>query len=199
MNKNEFLAILREKLSGLPGKDIEERLSFYSEMIDDRVEEGLTEEQAVLEAGNVDDVTAQIINDASLTKIAKERISIKRKLKTWEIVLLILGSPIWFSLIIAALAVLFSLFVSIFAVLISLWAVFIAVALSSVALVINGVYCAIDSSTLNGIAIIGAGLVCAGISIYLFFGCKALSKLLLKLTSKVVSKIKSCFIKKEVA
>ena len=47
MNKTEFLNELKDGLSGLPREDVEERLSFYGEMIDDRVEEGMTEEEAV--------------------------------------------------------------------------------------------------------------------------------------------------------
>ena len=47
MTKQAFLAALGERLVGLPQKDIEERLTFYSEMIDDRMEEGLSEEEAV--------------------------------------------------------------------------------------------------------------------------------------------------------
>ena len=47
MNKQEFLSLLRRELSGLPQGDIEERVGFYAEMIDDRMEEGLTEEEAV--------------------------------------------------------------------------------------------------------------------------------------------------------
>ena len=38
-----FLDELRKGLSGLPEEDIQERLSFYSEMIDDGMEEGLSE------------------------------------------------------------------------------------------------------------------------------------------------------------
>ena len=47
MNKQEFLDELRKGLCGLPSEDIEERINFYSEMIDDRMEEGLTEEESV--------------------------------------------------------------------------------------------------------------------------------------------------------
>ena len=35
MNKREFIDKLRTKLKGLPNSDIEERLGFYAEMIDD--------------------------------------------------------------------------------------------------------------------------------------------------------------------
>ena len=35
MKKTEFLLQLHDKLSGLPQDDVEERLAFYKEMIDD--------------------------------------------------------------------------------------------------------------------------------------------------------------------
>ena len=37
MNKEAFLAELRDRLSGLPADGLEERISFYREMIDDRM------------------------------------------------------------------------------------------------------------------------------------------------------------------
>ena len=37
MNREGFLAELGQRLAGLPTEDREERLSFYSEMIDDRL------------------------------------------------------------------------------------------------------------------------------------------------------------------
>ena len=46
MNKEKFLDALRRRLSGLPQEDIDERIAFYEEMIDDRMEEGLSEEEA---------------------------------------------------------------------------------------------------------------------------------------------------------
>ena len=59
MNKTEFLAALERALSGLPEQDVQERLAFYGELIDDRVEEGLSEEEAVKERGSVDEIAKQ--------------------------------------------------------------------------------------------------------------------------------------------
>ena len=56
MNKQEFLDRLRKGLSGLPQAEREERLLFYSEMIDDRMEEGLTEEEAVAALGSLEEI-----------------------------------------------------------------------------------------------------------------------------------------------
>ena len=73
MNKQDFFAQLRKGLSGLPQDDIEERLTFYKEMIEDRMEEGFSEE-AVSAIGSVEDIVRQSIADIPLAKIAKERI-----------------------------------------------------------------------------------------------------------------------------
>ena len=63
MLKQEFLVQLRKGLSCLPKQDMEERLTFYSEMIDDRMEEGLSEEDAVMAVGSIADIIAQITDD----------------------------------------------------------------------------------------------------------------------------------------
>ena len=94
MNKQEFLGKLRSGLSGLPQGDIEERLTFYSEMIDDRMEEGISDEEAVCEIGSVDEIVSQIIADIPFTKLVREKIKPNRTLRPWEIVLLVLGSPV---------------------------------------------------------------------------------------------------------
>ena len=61
MDKAQFLEELKRRLSGLPQSELEERLLFYSEMIDDRVEDGLTEEEAVAGIGSVDALVEQIM------------------------------------------------------------------------------------------------------------------------------------------
>ena len=74
MNKQEFLTDLRNALSGLPRREIEERVTFYSEMIDDRMEEGMSEEEAVAGTGTVEEVRTQIVADIPLQKLVMERI-----------------------------------------------------------------------------------------------------------------------------
>ena len=199
MNKQEFLAQLRKGLSGLPQDDIEERLTFYSEMIDDRMEEGCSEEDAVSGGGSVDAIISQSIADTPLAKLVKEKIKPKKRLRAWEIVLLVLGSPIWLSLLIAAFAVILSLYISLWSVIVSLWAVFasfIGCALGGIA---AGIGFAIGDNGLTGIALIGAGIVCAGLSVFMFYGCRTATKGALLLTKKIALGIKNGFIKKEEA
>ena len=197
MNKQDFIASLRTSLSGLPKQDVEDRLNFYSEMIDDRIEEGLTEQEAVLAIGSVTTVSSQIIADIPLSKIAKEKIKPKRGLRAWEILLLALGSPIWLSLLIAAFAVVFSLYVSVWSVIISLWAVFASLVAFVAGGIIAGIIFIVVGNVLTGVCMIGTALVCADLSIFSFFGCKAATKGLLWLTKKLALGIKKCFVKKE--
>ena len=199
MNKQEFLAGLRKGLSGLPQDDIEERLTFYSEMLEDRIEEGLSEEEAVAAAGPVEEIVGQAVDEISLAKIAKERIRPKRRLKAWEIVLLALGSPVWLSLGIAAAAVVLAVYVSLWAVIVSLWAVFGALAVCAIASVPGCVIFATGGNIAPGLAILSAGMICAGFSVMMFCSCKETTKGILMLTKKITTWMKNCFIKKEVA
>ena len=43
MTKLQFLLTLNEKLADRPRQEVEERLRFYSEMIEDRMVDGLSE------------------------------------------------------------------------------------------------------------------------------------------------------------
>ncbi len=199
MNKQEFIAKLRAKLSGLPKQDVEERLNFYSEMIDDRMEEGLSEEEAVSQIGSVDEIVPQIVAEIPADKIAKKKTKSKRPIKAWEIVLLALGSPVWFSLAVAAVAVIFSLYGSLWSVVISLWAVFGSLVGSAFGVAVAGVVFICQGNALAGIAIIGTGIVCAGIAIFIFFGCKAATKGTFLLIKVCALGIKKCFAKKEEA
>lgn len=199
MTKISFILALKDKLCGLPQSDVEERLGFYCEMIEDRIEDGLSEEDAVSAIGSVDEIAAQILSDIPLSKIVKEKIKPKKKLSPWEIILICLGSPIWFSLLCAAFAVVFSCYVSLWAVLISLWAVFAALCASALGCLVGGVIIAIYNNVHIGIICIAASLICGGLSILTFIGCKQASKVAIFLTKKMGLFIKKCFIEKEEA
>ena len=92
MRKQEFLDELNKKLSDLSRSEAEERISFYSEMIDDMIDEGLTESEAVAKICTNESIQSRVKEPESDTRT-------KRRPKTWEIVLLALGSPIWISLL----------------------------------------------------------------------------------------------------
>ena len=80
MNKKEFFALFREELSGLPKDDLDERVAFYEEIINDKMDEGKTEEQAISELGSVESIVEQIASETSLVKLVKEKYKPKFKI-----------------------------------------------------------------------------------------------------------------------
>lgn len=204
MTKREFLAILREALYGLSQAEIEERLLFYSEMIDDRMEEGISEEDAVREIGDAREIAAQIRAETAQpqnaeekeTKDTKDAQKRRRRLSVGEILLLILGFPVWFPLLLAAAVVLLAVFIVLFAVV----TVLFAVALSLVAVLLSGIAVGTVSIILwnvpLGIALIGAGIFCGGLSIFWFFGSLVAAKGILSLLKMTLHGIGSLFFRK---
>ena len=197
MDKNAFLDELREKLSGLPEEDIEERLAFYREMIDDRIEDGVPEEEAVEGVGTVDSVVEQIMSEIPLSKLVREKVKPKRSLKAWEIVLLVLGSPVWIPLLVAAAAVVFAVYIVIWAVVICVYAVDLSLAAGAIA-GMAGIFIYLKAGNPAGAVFsTGAGLVSAGLAILLFFVCAAITKAVAKQTGRMLTKTKTSFVGKD--
>lgn len=191
MTKQEFLRELENGLSGLPKAEINEYIGFYSEMIDDYIEDGFSEQDAVAAAGSLEKIAEDIIADTPITKLVKEKIKPKKKLGAWAITLIALGSPIWLALLIAAFAIVLAFYIALWAVVIALWAAFVSVLASGFGGVAGGVFLICSKSGLSGLFLIGAGLVCIGISILLFFLCKLATKGVILLLNQLVRLIKN--------
>lgn len=194
MTKQLFLSSLREKMQGLPKEDLEERLNFYSEMIDDRMDDGKTEEEAVAAIGDVDQIIEEIAREVPLTKLVKERIKPKRKLKAWEIVLLILGFPLWFPLVLTALILAFVFYLLIWVLVIVCYAVEIGLVGASLYGIIA--FFLQVSTGEPGALYIGIAVMSAGGAVLLYFGCVEATKATLKFSKMLLTKIKKLFIKK---
>ena len=199
MTKNEFLFELGQRLSGLPKEDIVASLDYYSELIDDHIENGMSEEEAVDSLGDLEEIVSQIIGDTPLPKLVKEKIKPKRALRVWEIVLLILGSPIWLSLLIALFAVLIAIAVTIFSVIISFFAVDFAFAAAGVGLLALSPVLFVYGKTATALAYLGFSLILLGSAPLLFIPLKKLAGLVLILCKKTLLLIKRCFVGKEAA
>ena len=189
MNKFDFLTHLRAKLWSIPKEDAERSVEFYSEMIDDRMEEGLSEEEAVAAIGDLDEIVRGIVGDApAAVPMAEEAPKPRKNRKTWEIVLLILGSPVWVSLLIAAAAVIFSVWISLWSVVISLYAAAVALGAAAVGCIFGSFFMFTDGP---GVVLVtlGAALVCAGLCILIFLlsnlAARGMAKLT-KLTCKAI-------------
>ncbi len=197
MIKSEFLITLEKRLSHLPKVDVDKTLEYYSEMIDDLVDELEDEEKAVESLGSVDNIAKEITADIPMTKLIKEKVKPKHKLSWWEITLLVVGSPLWLSLLISLFAVVLSLYICIWAVVISLYAVVVALFGAFLGLIVFGIFFATTRGFVRGLLLFGVGLFCGGLAIVMTYVSNFILKQVLKLSRVIWRFIKSLFVTKE--
>ena len=195
MSKQEFLNELWKGLSGLPQEDIERSIDFYSEMIDDRIEEGLTEAQATAAIGSVKDIVSQILSETSPNRAVK--VKPNRTLKAWEVILLILGPPIWLPLLMAAVIVLMAFYIVIWSLVITMYAVDISLVVGGITGIFASVMYILRGNFVVCVLFAGASLICLGLSILLFFGFNQITKGILFVSKTIVLQIKSWIVRKE--
>lgn len=81
MTKNDFITELRKELNGLPDSDIQRSIDFYSEMIEDKIEDGMTEENAVSELEPPAVIAKKVLSETSISKLVKAKLKHSRELK----------------------------------------------------------------------------------------------------------------------
>lgn len=174
MNKTGFLDELYRLLGTLPKAERQQHIDYYEEMIDDRMEDGLSEEEAVAALGSAADIATQILGEIP-PKPA-------RKIRVWAVVLIVLGSPIWLMLLLSIATVVLCIVASIVTVYLLIWACIatlycgvLALLAGAFAGIAGGVHYLIGGITAPGILFLGGALVCIGSSIVLFFICNKLA------------------------
>ena len=127
MNKTQFCALLENKLKPyLSPKEIYKTLNFFEEMIDDRIDEGLSEEEAVSQLGNIDIIVDQILDEHNIGKKQTKLVwrFVPRKIPTeLGFIITVLLLPVWItifalgaSLFIVILSIIFSIVLTIIAI-----------------------------------------------------------------------------------
>lgn len=196
MDKYDFLLALEARLEGLPEADRQASLDFYSEMLDDLVEGGMTETEAVASLGSPEAIAEEILLEMPLPKLVKAKMK-KRRLSGLEITLLAVGFPIWLPIGIALLAVVFAIYISLWAVVVSLYAANVAMAACAPTGIAAAVVLFASGKPTAALLLLGAGLALAGLSILWFLLCNLTAKGVWKLGRLTLRGIKACFIRKK--
>ena len=83
MKREEFTEALKLALKDLPEQEIQSSLAYFNEMIGDRIDEGMTEEEAVADLGRVDEIAAKLLaENQTLVNRVKDKFIPKRRLAT---------------------------------------------------------------------------------------------------------------------
>ena len=196
MTKEQFLYALRMRLSQLPESEIQKSLSYYDEMISDLMDDGMTEYEAVDHIGDVGEVAEQILSEQPLSTLIKTKVKPRRGWTPLAIVIAVIGSPIWLSILIALFAVGFSLYVTMIAIAISVFAVVIALVVAGIGLIIAA-FLSFTHTAGGMLALIGGGIAVIGLGVLAFIAAKYIVKGLVLLTKSIGRWVKSLFIKRE--
>lgn len=198
MDKYEFLTTLRAKLWSIPHSDAERTVDYYAEMIDDRMEEGLSEEAAVADVGDLDEIVRNILAETPQTPVVAAAPAQKqRKLEPWMIVLLVLGAPLWIPLVAGVGSSVLGAYVSLWSVVIALYATAFALAVAAVGLLVAAFSLLWIRRFGKGAVLVGGALVCAGCAILIFLLSNLAAKGLVALTKLIWNGITGIFQRKE--
>ncbi|MHB1154453.1 MAG: DUF1700 domain-containing protein [Eubacteriales bacterium] len=199
MNKQDFLSGLSAKLASLPKHEIEKSISYYEEIIDDRIEDNMSEEDAVAALGDLETIANNIMYDMSIPALMKAKVSEsknKASNKTVWLVLVILGFPLWFPLLMTFPIVFLSLYFSVWAIIVSLYAVVFSLGLACIAGLGAGFVSLFTGTLPSGIAALGIALCLGAVTLFMIKPVYLITLELIKFTAFVLRKIKSLFIEK---
>ena len=191
MTKIDFLLELSDRLEGLNEEDREQSCQFYDEMIDDRIEEGMSEEEAVADLGSIDDIVKHIIREIPISHIIKTKIKATNRLGAIAILALVFGGLILLPIGISLFATFVAIYVSVWSIVVSFFAIAIPFSASGLVGIAMLVTSAIRGEIYAGIFILGTGLLLAGISIPLYKICIDLARAMCRFSKYVFVKTKA--------
>lgn len=165
MNKQQFFEYLQHEIRSLPRGEQEKAIFYYREIIDDSMEEGLSEEEAVARLGNVSDVVREIF----ISSDERRKASIPTGRKVLISILLALGFPIWGSLVLVLLSLVLVAFILVWIPLIILGSLALAFFLAGIWAIVGSPFLFVTAAP-AGIAQLGAGITVLGLSILSVIG-----------------------------
>ncbi len=196
MKKEEFLSRLRVALCAtLSPEELTRHLSYYSEMIDDMTEDGMTEEEALDKLDMPEELARRILDDYWQENAAEydhpeyPQSHPKRKLSGSTIALIVILCPFWLPLVIAALSIVLALYISLWAVVISLFAAALGCG-TGIIIGIIGMVMSFGDSIPQAVMNLGIGAACSGLAIFIFYGALAAAKGLIRMTAWFFQKIR---------
>lgn len=187
MNKQEYLSELQKRISALPESEQQKTLDYYSELIDDKVEDtGLNEEEVISKMENPRKVASNVMGDVKISTVIKNSTkAIKDKMKGENVWLVVLLCVFAFPFIVAVLSAVFAVFVAIYAVAISIFLASISIAVGGVAIILSAILNPVDLIT----SCCWGGL-CVGLGLWLIYPSYLAMVGVFRLTGKLFRFIK---------
>lgn len=191
MTRDEFLGRLGELLSCLPADQVEETKAFYAEAIADRMEDGMSEEEAVAAMGTPGEAAEATLDELPAVPRAIARTRRRSTALLWA--LTIVGSPVWVPLLAAFAAVAVTVYICIWVLALCVWIVAVALGSAGIAELLFAA-CGITIGHFPYVlASAGVGLGLVGVALFVGAGAWAASKQIARLSALWARKVASPF------
>ncbi|MGE1119162.1 DUF1700 domain-containing protein [Bacillus altitudinis] len=193
MNKKEFLASLEKHLHRLGEKESDRFIEYYDEMIEDYQEDGYSEQEAVHQVGQPAIIAEGIMKEQGIKTIQVPTFGEKAT----RLSILILGFPLWGSI----LATVFLLILSVYMV---IWCVPLVTGTMTLVGLLGGFWSIIGSPFIfqGGLHVvvtqIGVGILLLGVGLLSGIATAYLTKLFVQVTVQTTKAFMGMFKKKVV-
>ena len=198
MTKRQFFDALSERLRALPKEELNRTITYYNEIIEDYIEDGMSEAQAVAQLEPVDVIASRILHEEQDGVVAEQLTKQRKKAPVWLVVVLaVVGFPIWFSLLMVGISIVFSVLATLFSIMIALMCIPVGLAGVTVGgICLSPVFLA-TGNVPKGLVLLGGGLVCAALTLLAIWAVYYLVKGLWHLIRWIVRKITGLFSKRK--
>ena len=169
MNRKQFLRRIKREFRGVPQNEIKALSEYFDESISERMDRGMSEAEAVAALGSPEEAASRIIEEMPV----EFRKNVKKEsgfIRGAKITMIVLGSPVWLSVLIAVFAVLLALAAVYVSTVITLFVAAAATAISAV----GSIVLMFITDNLGVLMGLGAASICAGLAV-LFVICGVLS------------------------
>lgn len=171
--KREFLNTLRQKLEDNNLNNIDDIISYYDELFEDKKEQGKRVKDIINELGDIDIIIDNIKNEQrEIVKIKEVKKPMSSEAKALITIALIFALPIGIPLIIVAIALMFTAGVLVFSLFLGFASVFIALVITAFALVIGLFF--LDLPFISFVTVLGIVLMLTAL---MFELCRGIIKL----------------------
>lgn len=193
MNKAKFTRELERNLKILGSEERRKFITYYDEIIEDYIENGLCEEDAILKIGAPKSIADEILGGQDAVIIGKP----SSARKVLNISLLILGFPLWGSLLLALILCILSAYIVIWCVPFTTGAVALSLFAASLISTVGSPFVIADVPA-AGIVQLGLGIASMGISILTALLTIFLAEKFVKVTKAFTHKLRRVFSKEAV-
>ncbi|MDV4150726.1 DUF1700 domain-containing protein [Clostridium sp. AL.422] len=188
MNKSTFIDTLRKSLKLLDEDERNKFISYYEEIIEDYKESGFTEKEVIKKIGSPQSIANNILSEQDIININIPSF----KSKILNIILLILGFPLWGSLLLAVILLILSAYIIIWCIPFTTGVTSISFFAASLLSIIGSPFMMADILSV-GIIQLGVGIALVGTSILLGLITIYLSKKIIIITMQLTFNIFKSF------